>query len=237
MNLTAHFFGHLTYILVGLSYTARNIFWLRVMATVASIAGIFFGFLADENPIWVVIFWNVVFLAINGYQIARELRLGNLLSSHSDSNLLFSALDPMDKAHIAQLTEWGEFMTFQNAMMGLVEGEAADHIYLVLDGQAAIWKENEYLADCGQGVFLGDVSYFSGKPSSATVIFSKDSRVVRWETKLLKENLAKTPELDSAFTKHMAADLTRKMIRGESQCLASKREMEASCRLPSLTNL
>ena len=68
-----HIAGHATYLLIALSYLVRDIVWLRCFAIVASCTSIAFNYFAPDEPLWLVIGWNFVFLVINIFRIVRML--------------------------------------------------------------------------------------------------------------------------------------------------------------------
>ena len=67
------FFGHLTFALIAVSYLVRDILLLRILSIVASLAGIFYDFFVAAEPLWLVINWNLVFVAVNVVQIIASL--------------------------------------------------------------------------------------------------------------------------------------------------------------------
>ena len=64
------FFAHAASILTGIAYLIKDILWLRLLTIVACIAGIIYNYSVPQIPLWVVIYWNLLFLAINVVQIA-----------------------------------------------------------------------------------------------------------------------------------------------------------------------
>jgi len=47
----------------------KDILWLRLLTVLACIAGIIFNYFVPATPLWVIIYWNLLFLAINIVQI------------------------------------------------------------------------------------------------------------------------------------------------------------------------
>lgn len=67
-------FGHLAFVLIAFSFLVKDILWLRCISIIASIAGIVYNYVAPSTPLWLVINWNLVFIAINTVQIALLIR-------------------------------------------------------------------------------------------------------------------------------------------------------------------
>jgi hypothetical protein len=60
--------GHTSYILIAISYWLTNIFWLRVTAVIGLSMEIFY-FQLSGGDLSTGIAWDVVFIAINAYQL------------------------------------------------------------------------------------------------------------------------------------------------------------------------
>lgn len=58
-------FGHMTYVLVASSSLVRDMLLLRVLLIVASCSSMVFNYFVPTTPLWLVIQWNVVFVAIH----------------------------------------------------------------------------------------------------------------------------------------------------------------------------
>lgn len=66
-------FGHLTFLLIALSFLVREMLMLRLLAILSSLASIVYNFSVAQDPLWLVIHWNLVFVGINLFQLARAL--------------------------------------------------------------------------------------------------------------------------------------------------------------------
>jgi hypothetical protein len=62
--------GHLSYVLIAVSYWMTNIFWLRVAAVVGLALEILY-FLLSGGDLRAGIGWDLVFIGINLYQLYR----------------------------------------------------------------------------------------------------------------------------------------------------------------------
>ena len=61
---------HTANVLYLLSFTMRDVLWLRVTAVAASVLLVSFFWTCDE-PLLQVIVWNLAFMALNAYWVAR----------------------------------------------------------------------------------------------------------------------------------------------------------------------
>ena len=68
--LVGHLAGHLASILTMAAYLLKDILWLRLLTILSCFAGIAFNYFVPATPLWTVIYWNVLFTAINVVQVA-----------------------------------------------------------------------------------------------------------------------------------------------------------------------
>jgi hypothetical protein len=99
--------GHLSYILIAISYWLTDIFWLRVVAVVGLSLEILY-FLLSGGDLRTGIGWDLVFILINLYQIYRLVqdRL-SLRLPEKDRELLRRVLTGLSDAQIARLLNAG----------------------------------------------------------------------------------------------------------------------------------
>src|SRR5512134_2131113 len=95
--------GHLSYILIAVSYWLTDIFWLRVVAVVGLSLEIVY-FLMSGGDLRAGIGWDLVFIAINLYQLYRlvQERL-SLRLPEKDRDLLRKGLAGLNDGQIARL--------------------------------------------------------------------------------------------------------------------------------------
>ena len=102
--------GHLSYVLIAISYWLTDIFWLRTVAVIGlSLEILYFWF--SGGDLRAGIGWDLIFIAINLYQIYRLVkdRL-SLRLPEADRDLLRGVLKGLDDAQIARLLHAGAFL-------------------------------------------------------------------------------------------------------------------------------
>jgi len=95
--------GHLSYVLIAVSYWLTNMFWLRLVAVVGLSLEILYFWLSGGD-LRTGIGWDLIFISINLYQIYRLVndRL-SLRLPEPDRELLRSVFAGLDDAQIARL--------------------------------------------------------------------------------------------------------------------------------------
>ena len=101
--------GHLSYVLIAVSYWLTDMFWLRLVAVVGLTLEILY-FILSGGDLRTGIGWDLIFIAINAYQIYRLMqdRL-SLRLPETYCELLRSVLG-LDDAQIARLLFAGDFL-------------------------------------------------------------------------------------------------------------------------------
>ncbi len=206
--------GHLTYLLISLSYLLHDIVWLRVVAMAASMFAIFYNYCAVAEPLWIPIGWNFVFLAINGCHLLqlRHARFPQgLLPEEIDLSRSF-----LVGATPAQLTELFAIGCWRDLVAGDVlakEGSCPGQVAVLYDGEVQVLLDGRARGRIREWTFIGEISFLTGESASATVVATKSTRVLVWSTELLQQLLDKDQDLDRVFQNWLALDLTRKLIR------------------------
>ena len=118
--------GHISYLLIAISYWLTDIFWLRVVAVVGlSLEILYFWHSGGDLPTGMG--WDLIFIAINLYQLYRLVkdRL-SLRLPEADRDLLRSVFTGLDDSQIARLLIAGEFCDFAGGTTLAAENEALD---------------------------------------------------------------------------------------------------------------
>lgn len=107
--------GHLSYVLIAISYWLTDMFWLRLVAVVGLSFEILYFWLSGGD-LRTGIGWDLIFILINLYQIYRLVqdRL-SLRLPEADRELLRSVFTGLDDVQIARLLVAGEFAILPTA--------------------------------------------------------------------------------------------------------------------------
>ena len=93
------------------------------------------------------------------------------------------------------------------------EGEKVTRLLYLADGIVKIELGGRVVAICGPGDYIGELSYLSGKPASATAIVVKPARVLAFEqaklTAAIKGDAPLRRTLESALNRNLAGKLVR----------------------------
>jgi len=130
--------GHVSYILIALSYWMTNVFWLRVIAVIGLLFEILY-FRMSGGAMHTGIEWDIIFIVINLYQIFRlvvdQRRLRYMKERHLLSQGAFASLT---REQLAQLVKVGSLRTLESGTQVTREGEPVKELLLICDGQMVV---------------------------------------------------------------------------------------------------
>jgi Cyclic nucleotide-binding domain len=205
--------GHLSYLVLGLSYWLTNIYWLRVVAVLGSALEIIY-FSYTGGDLQVGIGWTVVFIAINVFHLillTRE-RLSLRLPA-ADAPLLRESLSGLTDAQIAKLlkaADWkncspGEILTRQDAPV--------DSLYFLCRGRANVEVSGKFVTYLEKGTFIGEIAYLTGNPASATVTIEETSRLLAFSKMKMARVVSSDEQISGIVYQLLGRDLAMKMRR------------------------
>lgn len=173
--------GHLSYVLIAVSYWLTDMFWLRLVAIVGLSLEILY-FLLSGGDLRTGIGWDLVFIAINAYQISRLVqdRL-SLRLPKADRELLRGVLTGLDDAQIARLLIAGRFDDIAKGTTLAEENKPLDRLFFICAGHLKVTIAGREVAHLEKGNLVGEVAFLTDKPATATVVVEDSVRALVFE--------------------------------------------------------
>lgn len=106
------------------------------------------------------------------------------------------------------LMKKGEMLRFDEGHVIAREGDASDHVYIVIEGEADVRKTDHLgnqvrIAKVGAGHLVGEMGVFMGHKRSATIIARTDMNVVKFDNESFINALPRTPDLTLKLLKSL----------------------------------
>jgi hypothetical protein len=206
---------HLANVLYLASYAVRDILWLRLITVLGGLT-LLASFLVQPAPPWPAVTWNLLFFIINVVRIHLLLLERRPVPLDADeqhlANLVFRGLRPRE---LLRLLRAGRFLDHGAGAPLIRRSEPLAHLLLVVRGRARVERADQPPIEIGEGTFIGELCYLTGKPPGADVIASAPVRVVQWPTAELRALLEANPELHVVMQQVLGSDLATK-LRGPS---------------------
>lgn len=91
------------------------------------------------------------------------------------------------------------------------EGQPVSHLIFVADGVCRIEIGGVLVASIGAEALIGELTYRSGAPATATVIVDRPARILAFDCAALQSFLARRPNIATAIEASVAGDLRAKL--------------------------
>jgi CRP-like cAMP-binding protein len=203
--------GHLSYVLIAVSYWLTDIFWLRLVAIVGLSLEILYFALAGGD-LRTGIGWDVIFIAINAYQLYRlvQARLA-LRLPEAERELLRSVLAGLKDAQIMRLLSAGEFREIAQGTKLAEEDQPLDMLFFICEGSAGVTISGRNISQLEKGNFIGEVAFLTGRPATATVIAGDGLRALVFEKAALNKLFSKEAEVAGLIYQLLGRELAHKI--------------------------
>lgn len=205
-------FGHFTYFLLILSVLMRRMVWLRSLAVASGIAKIVYRAFFVLDPVSVL--WETIFVIVNVVQLVLIWYYEYQHRFTDEEHHFASSMPPgVERSAIKRLLELSDLVTAQVGEKLTIEGETVKALAYIADGIVKIEHGDRVVAICGPGDYIGELSFLSGKPASATATVVKPTRLLSFDQQRLATAIANDAQLsrtlDSALNRNLAGKLTR----------------------------
>ena len=213
MNIAA-IAGHLAFGLIAFSFLVKDILWLRIMSILASLFSVLYNFYIPVDPMWLAINWNIVFILVNLYHIAviiYEKRPVHM--NPKDKELyetLFRELTPVEYLKITKIAEWhkytaGEVLIKHSALV--------TDLILIYNGTVEVEVDGNIVAELKDGQFVGEMSFLTEKPATASCIVKHDCECIVWKQPEFKELLKRNPSLYFTIQSLLSAQVSSNLVK------------------------
>ena len=205
-------FGNLAFFLTTCAYMVRDMIKLRTISIVSSTIWLIYLFTKVEI-LWISVFWNVVFIAVNLTHIAIFVRETHLVElSEQDKELrrsIFPSMSVSDYKRLIAIARWTEYAVGET----IIEiGKNAENVTLIVRGSARLELADGLTSTYGAGDFVGEVSFFgSNLISSATVTALEPLQCLVWQQDKLRTLFRNNASLRSEFNAIISDKLARKI--------------------------
>jgi signal transduction histidine kinase len=203
----SHILTHVPYALLVLSMLMNDMGWLRAIAISAGVIRIINRAWFEVDPI--IVFWEVIFVAVNVGQLAilwyyaRRHRF-----EEHETHFAASMPSSVDRRSIRRLLKLANLRSAQPGDRLTSEGALVDDLMFIAEGVVQIERDGRIVAVCGPGDFLGEMSFVSGSPASATAIVARPLRYLAFNQMRLRNAL----EADSELKQAMDASFNRNLV-------------------------
>jgi CRP-like cAMP-binding protein len=196
------------YIGIFSSTFMRTVTRLRICLFVSSLCFVAFGSIVSN---WSMVGWNVVIGLMNAQQLIREAiaRRRTVLSADEEAyrRRWFGELDSFD---FASMWSMGEDVVLHDERM-IDAGTTNTATSMVIEGTVDVHRPDQVVR-LNAGSLVGEMSFVTGTPATASVDAVGTVRVRQWSHERLRTLEQLNPRASRAFHRLIEQDLARKVI-------------------------
>ena len=188
--------GHLAFGLIAFSFLVKDILYLRVLSILASLFSVLYNFYIPVEPMWLAINWNIIFVLVNIYHIAviiyekRPVKMS--IKEKELHETMFRGLTPVEFLKITKIAQWKKYKT---PLPIITQGKPVKDLILIYNGTVDVLVNDNKVAELKDGQFVGEMSFLTEKPATATCKVEHNAECLVWPQKDFKDLLKRNPSL------------------------------------------
>ncbi|MCA9130988.1 MAG: cyclic nucleotide-binding domain-containing protein [Planctomycetales bacterium] len=201
---------HIANVLYLLSYSVRDIFWLRILTVTAMLC--LSGCYVQSGE-YTALMWQAAFLTINIGQIGLliyERRPVQLNSAQR--KLLEGPLSTMTPRQVKRFEQKADWRIYAVGETLLDEGRRSENLILLLSGQAEVHSGDRRIAVLNAGQFAGEMSFLTRGLTTARVTASQPVVCALWPERYVAELMEREQDLGTALQAALGIDLVKKLL-------------------------
>ena len=208
--------GHLAFGLIAFSFLVKDILYLRLVSVLASLFSVFYNYTIPIEPMWLAINWNIVFIVVNIYHIAvliYEKRPVHMSPKYKELyETMFKDMTPVEFLKITKIADW---VHFKEGEVVTQQKHTVDTLNLIYNGTVNVTVDGSKVAQLKDGQFVGEMSFLTEKPATATCVVKHDTECLVWKQEEFKELLKRNPSLYYSIQSLLSNQLISYSSKGE----------------------
>jgi hypothetical protein len=204
-------FLHSSNVMRVVSFSAKDVLWLRVFAIGASLIGLPY-FYFQQEILWEPIAWAGVFMAINAYHVWRLWLERRPVSLSPDEERLYElTFFPLTRRQFVDFANLGRWAEFKAGEVVMRPGHQPQEIVVALNEciDARVGEHN--LGRFGAGAIIGASALFSGNVPLIKAVAAEDCRVLTLPVSSIRKRAAGDAQLARLLDRIAREDLARKV--------------------------
>lgn len=214
-------FGHFTYFLLIASMLMRRMVALRLLAVASGVAKIVYRAVFVLDPVSVL--WETIFVVVNVVQL---LIIWYYEYHHrfdeEHQHFADNMPDTVDRSAIKRLLDLADLQRFEPGQILTSEGQAVPRLVYIADGIVKVEHADRVVAICGPGDYIGELSFLSGNPATATATVVKPTRALVFDQARLTTAIGSDAQLRRTLESALNKNLAGKLMRSNEQAPASQ---------------
>lgn len=200
-------------LLFCLAYIVRDMAWLRAITIFAALSTLPY-FYFQSSPLYEAITWQITFIVINAFNLTVLLLQRRPIKLNEEEKWLhkttFSLLKPR---RMRRLLRQADTLDLPRGAVLIEQGEELHALILILSGSASVMVDGVKRATLYPGDFAGEMSFITGRLTSADVIADEPVRYKIWTTATLGRLYQRDADMKNALHSTIGFDMAAKLAR------------------------
>lgn len=196
-----------------LAYIVRDMAWLRAITILAASSTLPY-FYFQSSPLYEAMTWQIAFIVINTVNLTVLLLQRRPIKLNEEEKWLhqttFSLLKPR---RMRRLLLRAESRQIQPGETLIEQDKELRALIIILSGSASVMVNGVKRATLYPGDFAGEMSFITGRLTSADVIADEPVRYLIWSAPALERLYQRDPEMKNAIQSIIGFDMAAKLAR------------------------
>ncbi len=207
-----HVIGNIAFILVALSFMVKDMLWLRALSIMASTCSIFYNSNVAATPLWVPISWNMFFMSLNVYHIVNIIRGNRSIHLNEKEKELFSlAFSNLSLMEFSKLMKIANWKVIAPEVTIIEENQPMTELLMIYNGDVEVIVASKKVNELKDGQYVGEMSFLSDGVASATVKTKRQTEIVTWGQKELKDLMKRNPSIIYSLQASMGEQMAKSL--------------------------
>ena len=122
---------------------------------------------------------------------------------------MFSDMTPVEYLKISKVAKW---VNFKSGEVLTTEAQLVESLMLLYNGTVDVAVDGKKVAELKDGQFIGEMSFLTEKPATATCIVKHDSQCLVWKQREFKSLLKRNPSLYFSIQSLLSAQVSNNLV-------------------------
>jgi Cyclic nucleotide-binding domain len=214
MSLLTFLLTLLPYIALVVALVFTQVLWLRVGLMVGFAAQLLYWLYVPSDVQYVHIAGVTAMLLVNLFHTVRLARARGLSDwSDEERYLQTTAFRSLPNESFKKLMEIAVWQTTTKGDILISEHQDVECLMLIYDGTATVHLEHKPITYLRENSFIGEMSFLTGNPASASVKAATNMRIITWNKAQLYDLMAKEADLKNGLQTLFSYDLADKLSK------------------------
>ena len=127
---------------------------------------------------------------------------------------MFKSMSPVEYLKITKLAKWKKFK--KNAKI-ITQSKPVKDLHLIYNGTVDVVVGIEPVAELKDGQFVGEMSFLTEKPATATCVVRHETECLVWDQQSFKDLLKRNPSLYFSIQSLLSAQVSDALVNSSKK--------------------